>query len=203
MSSYVIYHHFILIYSHVWFYQSKRFQKFIPAFVHFSFQPLVHFATFGKQLQIDVVEPHWGCGHHSSGSMYTFVCGAAALWLRRLSVGARKGWKESPYYHPEKWTKAHVPTINFHGINRYSFQRGGVYNSFLEKEAIEILGDFVGWVLHLGSLKFWKAWKQLLGWLLAVPTSPKRLDKWNPLEVNLAQTAGVSLDLHGLKWNMN
>lgn len=123
--------------------------------------------------------------------------------LRRLSVGARKGWKESPYYHPEKWTKAHVPTINFHGINRYSFQRGGVYNSFLEKEAIEILGDFVGWVLHLGSLKFWKAWKQLLGWLVAVPTSPKRLDKWNPLEVNLAQTAGVSLDLHGLKWNMN
>lgn len=35
---------------------------------------------FEKKLQIDVVEPHWGCGHHSSGSMYTFVCGAAALW---------------------------------------------------------------------------------------------------------------------------
>lgn len=182
----------------------KRFQKYIPAFFHFSFQPLVHFATFRKKNcklmslnhteVVDIIR---------QGRCTLLSAVQQPFGLRRLSVGARKGWKESPYYHPEKWTNAHVPTINFHGINRYSFQRGGVYNSFLEKEAIEILGDFVGWVLHLGSLKFWKAWKQLLGWLVAVPTSPKRLDKWNPLEVNLAQTAGVSLDLHGLKWNMN
>ena len=115
--------------------------------------------------------------------MYTFVCGAAALWPSAFSVGARKGWNESPHYHPENEApvscfqkkKCTCSKHQFSWDVRYSFQGGGLTHFW--KKRLQILGEFgwlsfAPWVIEI--LKGLEAVTWLAG---GSPYIPKKLDK--------------------------